>query len=103
MNRHLEGADDAQKTPRGHHDFNSYIQNLRVSIFRTDRQTGGEINLEEPIRLPSPHRINFFICLEDTDFGKVLTLGASSDAFFVTSADKLAILAGPILTFLPVR
>jgi hypothetical protein len=32
-----------------------------------------------------------------------LTLGASSDAFFVLSADKLAILAGPILTFLPVR
>ncbi len=32
-----------------------------------------------------------------------LTLGASSDAFFVMSADSSAILAGPILAFLPVR
>ncbi len=31
--------DDAQKTPRGHPDFNSYVQNLRVFIFQTDRQT----------------------------------------------------------------
>ncbi len=29
--------DDAQKTPRGHPDFNSYVQNLPVFIFRTDR------------------------------------------------------------------
>ncbi len=47
-NRYSEGTDDAQKTPRGHPDFNSYIQNLRVFIFQTDRQmdgqTDGEIN-----------------------------------------------------------
>jgi hypothetical protein len=30
-------------------------------------------------------------------------LGASSDGFFVMNAKKLAILAGPISTFLPVR
>jgi hypothetical protein len=33
--------DDAQKTPCGHNDFNSYVQNLRVFIFqnrRTDRE-----------------------------------------------------------------
>jgi hypothetical protein len=56
----LEGMDDAQKTSRGHPDFNSYVQNLRVFIFqmggrtdkrmngrtdkRTDRQTDREIN-----------------------------------------------------------
>jgi hypothetical protein len=41
---------------------------------------------------------------EDNDnFGHPLTLGASSDAFFVMSAEKLAILAGPILASLPVR
>jgi hypothetical protein len=31
------------------------------------------------------------------------TLGASSDGFFVMNTEKLAILAGPISTFLPVR
>jgi hypothetical protein len=32
--------DDGQKTPRGHPDFNSYVQNLRVFIWngRTDGQ-----------------------------------------------------------------
>ncbi len=37
-NRYWEGMDDAQKTPRGHPDFNSYVQNLHVFIFQTDRQ-----------------------------------------------------------------
>jgi hypothetical protein len=36
--RYSEGTDDAQKTSLGHPDFNSYIQNLRVFIFQTDRQ-----------------------------------------------------------------
>ncbi len=38
-----------------------------------------------------------------TILGILFTLGASSDAFFVMNAEKLAILAGPISTFLPVR
>ena len=49
--------DEGQKTPRGDLDFNSYMKNLRVLVFRTDgrtdgqtdrqteRQTGREINL----------------------------------------------------------
>jgi hypothetical protein len=59
--------DDRQKTPRGHPNFNSYMKNLCILVFwtdrRTDRQEDREINLEEPIRLPSPHRINFSVCL----------------------------------------
>jgi hypothetical protein len=31
--------DDGQKTPGGHPNFNSYIKNLRVLVFQTDRQT----------------------------------------------------------------
>ncbi len=42
---------------------------------------------------------NMVIC----DFEHPSTLGACSDAFFVMSAEKLAILAGPILASLPVR
>ncbi len=40
-NRYSEGTDDAQKTPRGHPYLNSYVQNLRVFIFRTDGRTDG--------------------------------------------------------------
>jgi hypothetical protein len=40
-NRYLEGTDDGQKTPRGHPNFNSYVKNLRVLVFITDRQTDG--------------------------------------------------------------
>jgi hypothetical protein len=36
------------------------------------------------------------------DFGHPFTLGASSNAFFVMSVEKSAILAGPILASLPV-
>ncbi len=56
--------DDEQKTPRGHPDFNSYIKNLLVLVFMTDKQTDREtdgqtdIYLEEPGGLPSPTRIN---------------------------------------------
>jgi hypothetical protein len=32
---------DGQKTPRGHPNFNSYIQNLCVLVLQTDRQTDG--------------------------------------------------------------
>jgi hypothetical protein len=35
----LEGKDDGQKTPRGCPDFNSYVKNLHVLVFQTDRQT----------------------------------------------------------------
>jgi hypothetical protein len=42
-NRYLDGMDDRQETRHGHPSFNSYI------------------NLEELIRLPSPHRINFSV------------------------------------------
>jgi hypothetical protein len=42
--------DCGQKTPRGHLDFNSYVKNLRVLVFRmdgwTDGQTGRGINPE---------------------------------------------------------
>jgi hypothetical protein len=30
--------DDGQKTPRGHPNFNSYIQNQRFFIFQTEGQ-----------------------------------------------------------------
>ncbi len=45
-NWYSEGTDDAQKTPRGHPDFNSHVQNQRVFIFQTDRQTDGEADRE---------------------------------------------------------
>jgi hypothetical protein len=55
----------------------------------------------------SRFRPNIKTCPKSKDndyFGHPLTLGASSDAFFVMSAEKLAIfLAGPILASLPVR
>ncbi len=41
-NRHSEGMDDGQKTPRGHPDLNSYVKILRVFI--TDRQADGQRN-----------------------------------------------------------
>ncbi len=31
--------DDGQKTPRGHHDFNSYVKILRGFIFQMNGQT----------------------------------------------------------------
>ncbi len=36
--------DDRQMTPRGHPDFNSYVKNVRVLVFRTDGRTDREIN-----------------------------------------------------------
>jgi hypothetical protein len=41
-NRYSEGTEDGQKTPCGHPNFNSYIQNLRVFVFQTDKQTDGQ-------------------------------------------------------------
>jgi hypothetical protein len=43
-NRYSEGTDNAQKTPRGHPDFYSYVQNLHVFIFQTDRRTDKQTN-----------------------------------------------------------
>jgi hypothetical protein len=43
-NRYLEGTDNAQKTSRGHPDFNSYVQNLCVFIFQTDGQMDERMN-----------------------------------------------------------
>ncbi len=40
-NKYSEGTDNAQKTPLGHLEFNSYVKILRVFIFQTDRQTDG--------------------------------------------------------------
>ncbi len=36
---HSEGMDDKQKTPRGHPNFNSYVNNWCVLVFQTDRWT----------------------------------------------------------------
>jgi hypothetical protein len=53
-NRNSEGTEDAQKTPRGHPDIKTYVQNLRVFIFWTDGRTDGwrhtlaSRGLEEP-------------------------------------------------------
>ncbi len=56
--------DDGQKTPRGHPNFNSYAQNLRVLVFRTysqmDRRTEKLIrcglgNLSVPPGTPAAH------------------------------------------------
>jgi hypothetical protein len=41
--------------------------------------------------------------MEDCNLGHPLTFGAFCGAFSVVSAEKLAILAGPILASLPVR
>ncbi len=38
-NRYSERMDYGQMTPRGYPNFNSYIKNLRVLVFRTDRRT----------------------------------------------------------------
>ncbi len=43
-NRYFEGMDDRQKTPRGHPNFDSYIENLPVLVFRMDRRTDGQRN-----------------------------------------------------------
>jgi hypothetical protein len=43
-NRYSEGRDDGQKTPRGHPNFNSYIQNLYVLVFQTDGQTNRQMD-----------------------------------------------------------
>jgi hypothetical protein len=40
-NRYLDGMDDGQKTPCGCPNFNSYIKNVRVLVFQTDRLTDG--------------------------------------------------------------
>jgi hypothetical protein len=45
-NMYSEGTDNAQKTPHGHPDFNSYVQNLRVFIFQTDRHTNRQTDRE---------------------------------------------------------
>jgi hypothetical protein len=41
--------------------------------------------------------------MEDCNLGHPLTFGAFCGAFSVVSAEKLAILADPILAYLPVR
>ncbi len=38
-NRYSEGRNDRQMTPRGYHNFKSYVKNLRVLVLITDRQT----------------------------------------------------------------
>ncbi len=38
-NRYSEEMDNGQKTPRGHPDLDSYLKNLHVLVFMTDRQT----------------------------------------------------------------
>ncbi len=46
MNKYSEGMDNGQKTPRGHPDYNSYVNILRVFIDngRTiKRQTNGRM------------------------------------------------------------
>ncbi len=37
-NRYSEVMDNGQKTPLGHLDINSYVKNLRVLVFITDKQ-----------------------------------------------------------------
>jgi hypothetical protein len=37
-NRYLEVMDDGQITPHGYANFYSYVKNLRVLVFMTDRQ-----------------------------------------------------------------
>jgi hypothetical protein len=38
-NRYLEGMDNGQKTPCGHPNFDSYVQNLHFFVFQTDGPT----------------------------------------------------------------
>jgi hypothetical protein len=38
-NRYTEGRNNRQMTPRGYRNFYSYVKNLRVLVFRMDRQT----------------------------------------------------------------
>jgi hypothetical protein len=62
-NRYSEGMDDAQQTPRGHPDFNSYVQNLRVFIFQTDRQTDEQMNRQRNTLAMRGLEELFFRCL----------------------------------------
>ncbi len=43
-NRYLDWRDDGQMSPHGYTSFNSYVKNLRLFIFITDRQTDREIS-----------------------------------------------------------
>ncbi len=43
-NRYSEGMDNGQKNPRGHPNFNSYVKNLPILVFQTDRQTDRQMD-----------------------------------------------------------
>jgi hypothetical protein len=43
-NWYSEGIEDGQKTPRGHPNFNSYVENLCVLVFQTDGLTDADNN-----------------------------------------------------------
>jgi hypothetical protein len=42
-NRYFEGTEDGQMTPRVYPNFNSYIKNLHILVFQTDRQMDGRM------------------------------------------------------------
>ncbi len=41
-NRYFEEMEDRQMNPHGYPNFDSYVKNLRVLVFRTDRRTDGQ-------------------------------------------------------------
>jgi hypothetical protein len=43
-NRHSQGMDDGQMTPRGNPNFNSYVKNLCFLVFQTDGRIDGQID-----------------------------------------------------------
>ncbi len=43
-NKYLEGRNDRQMTPHGYPNFNSYVKNLCVLVFRMYRRTDGQRN-----------------------------------------------------------
>ncbi len=51
-NRYSAEMDDGQRTPRGHHDLNSYVKILHVLVFITDRWADGRTDREiHPLRM----------------------------------------------------
>jgi hypothetical protein len=43
-NRYLEWRDNGQMNPRGYNNCNSYVKNLLLFVFITDRQTDRQTN-----------------------------------------------------------
>ncbi len=55
-NRYSEVTDDGQITPRGYPNFNSYIKNLQVLVFRMEKLIRGGLGNYIPLGLTLDRR-----------------------------------------------